>query len=301
MEGEQQLARDEALLRRLRHVEIRARGLTHQIFAGEYHSAFKGQGMAFSEVRAYQPGDDVRSIDWNVTARLGDPFVKIFEEERELTVMLVVDVSGSNDFGSQSRAKREAMTEVAALLAFSALQNNDKVGMILFSDHVERFIPPVKGRRHALRIIWELLSYSAQGSRTDIGGALHFLTGAIKKRCTAFLLSDMLDFGAHQPRFQPALEIAAQKHDLVALQVYDPREQALPCVGMVRFRDAESGQVRWLNTDRRRVRDGYANGWQVRQELIKRSFSRVGVDFEAISTTEDYVVPLAKLFKRRGR
>lgn len=301
MEEKQQRAREEALLRRLRHVEIRARGLTHQIFAGEYHSAFRGQGMAFSEVRAYQPGDDVRNIDWNVTARLGDPFIKVFEEERELTVMLVVDVSGSNDFGSQEHSKREAMTELAALLAFSAIQNNDKVGMILFSDHIERFIPPVKGRKHTLRIIWELLSYEAQGAGTDIGGALHYLTGAIKKRCTAFLLSDMLDFGAHQPRYQAALDIVAQKHDLVALQLYDPREQTMPKVGMVRFRDAESGQLRWVNTDSRRVRDGFADAWQVRQELIKRSFSRVGVDFAAISTTEDYVVPLVKLFKRRGR
>ncbi len=297
--SEQEEARE--LLARLRRVEIRARGLSHQIFAGEYHSAFKGKGMAFSEVRAYQYGDDVRNIDWNVTARMRSPFIKVFEEERELTVMLLVDVSGSRRFGSEERTKQNVMTELAAILAFSAIQNNDKIGVILFSDQVERFIPPKKGRKHILRIIWELISFQPQSQRTDIGMALRFLTHAIKKRCTAFLLSDFVDLDQEaQPRFSDPLRIAANKHDLVGLRVFDPREESLPSVGLVRWGDAETGEIRWLDTDSPQVRRAFENLAQQRLKNLQKTFSRARIDWESISTTEDYVYPLIKLFKQRG-
>lgn len=289
------------LLARLRRVEIRARGLSHQIFAGEYHSAFKGKGMAFSEVRAYRYGDDVRNIDWNVTARLRDPYVKVFEEERELTVMLLVDVSGSRRFGTDLLTKQNVMTELAAILAFSAIQNNDKIGVILFSDRVERFIPPKKGRKHILRIIWELMSCQPQSSRTDIGQALRFLTNAIKKRCTAFLLSDFVDFSSEgEPRFVDPLRIASNKHDLVGVRVYDPREETLPDAGLIRLRDAETGDIRWIDSSSQRVRETYAKLAEQRQIILQKLFSRARVDWVSVATTEDYVYPLIKLFKQRG-
>ena len=289
------------LLARLRRVEIRARGLSHQIFAGEYHSAFKGKGMAFSEVRAYRYGDDVRNIDWNVTARLRDPYVKVFEEERELTVMLLVDVSGSRRFGTDLLTKQNVMTELAAILAFSAIQNNDKIGVILFSDRVERFIPPKKGRKHILRIIWELMSFQPESSRTDIGQALRFLTNAIKKRCTAFLLSDFVDFSSEgEPRFVDPLRIASNKHDLVGVRVYDPREETLPDVGLIRLGDAETGDVRWIDSSSQRVREAYAELAEQRQVALQKLFSRSRVDWVSVATTEDYVYPLIKLFKQRG-
>lgn len=295
--------RDESkeLLRRLRRVEIRARGLSRQIFAGEYHSAFKGQGMAFSEVREYRYGDDVRNIDWNVTARLTKPHMKIFEEEREQTVMLLVDVSASRQFGTESLSKKNIMTEVAAVLAFSAIQNNDKIGVVLFSDRVELFIPPKKGRKHILRVIWDLLSFEPARGGTDVGMALRYMTNAIKKRCTAFVLSDFIDCDQHgQPRFERALRIASSKHDVVALQVYDPREAELPNAGNVRLVDAETGKTVWVNTSSRRVREAYKAGWAEHAKLLRRTCSKAGVDMAALSTADDYVPPLVQLFKRRG-
>jgi len=289
------------LLARLRRVEIRARGLSHQIFAGEYHSAFKGKGMAFSEVRAYRYGDDVRNIDWNVTARMRDPYVKVFEEERELTVMLLVDVSGSRRFGTGAFTKQNVMTELAAILAFSAIQNNDKIGVILFSDKIERFIPPKKGRKHILRVIWELISFQPESQRTDIGQALRFLSNAIKKRCTAFILSDFTDFSPDgEPLFSDPLRIASNKHDLVALRVYDPREENLPDVGLIQLTDAETGAVRWVDASSRRVREAYAELANQRQVALQKLFSRARVDWESVATDEDYVYPLVKLFKQRG-
>jgi len=289
------------LLARLRRIEIRARGLSHQIFAGEYHSAFKGKGMTFSEVRAYRYGDDVRNIDWNVTARLRDPYVKVFEEERELTVMLLVDVSASRRFGTQSLTKQNVMTELAAILAFSAIQNNDKIGVILFSDKVERFIPPKKGRKHILRIIWELMSFQPENQRTDIGEALRFLNNAIKKRCTAFLLSDFLDFAPDGTfRFLDPLRIASNKHDLVGMRIYDPREETLPEVGWLRLGDAETGEVRWVDTSSKNVRNAYAQLAEQRRAMLHKVFSREHIDWVSIATNEDYVLPLIKLFKQRA-
>lgn len=289
------------LLARLRRIEIRARGLSHQIFAGEYHSAFKGKGMTFSEVRAYRYGDDVRNIDWNVTARLRDPYVKVFEEERELTVMLLVDVSASRRFGTQSLTKQNVMTELAAILAFSAIQNNDKIGVILFSDKVERFIPPKKGRKHILRIIWELMSFQPENQRTDIGQALRFLNNAIKKRCTAFLLSDFLDFEPDGTfRFLDPLRIASNKHDLVGMRIYDPREETLPEVGWLRLGDAETGEVRWVDTSSKNVRNAYAQLAEQRRAMLHKVFSREHIDWVSIATNEDYVLPLIKLFKQRA-
>ena len=289
------------LLARLRRIEIRARGLSHQIFAGEYHSAFKGKGMTFSEVRAYRYGDDVRNIDWNVTARLRDPYVKVFEEERELTVMLLVDVSASRRFGTQSLTKQNVMTELAAILAFSAIQNNDKIGVILFSDKVERFIPPKKGRKHILRIIWELMSFQPENQRTDIGEALRFLNNAIKKRCTAFLLSDFLDFAPDGTfRFLDPLRIASNKHDLVGMRIYDPREETLPEVGWLRLGYAETGEVRWVDTSSKNVRNAYAQLAEQRRAMLHKVFSREHIDWVSIATNEDYVLPLIKLFKQRA-
>lgn len=289
------------LLRRLRRIEIRARGLSHQIFAGEYHSAFKGQGMAFSEVREYRYGDDVRNIDWNVTARLTTPHIKVFEEEREQTVMLLVDVSGSRQFGTQALSKKNVMTEVAAVLAFSAIQNNDKIGVVLFSDKIELFIPPKKGRKHILRVIWDLMSFQPESQKTDVGMAMRYLTNAIKKRCTAFVLSDFIDFdGEGAPRFENALRIASSRHDMVALRVYDPREAELPKAGVMRMVDGETGETLWVNTSSRSVREAFAQGWAERTQLLKRVCSKAGVDLAELSTVEDYVPPLIQLFKRRG-
>ena len=245
------------LLKKVRQIEIKTRGLSNNIFAGQYHSAFKGRGMAFSEVREYQFGDDTRDIDWKVTARYVRPYVKVFEEERELTVMLLIDVSGSKDFGTVSQMKRDVTTEIAATLAFSAIQNNDKIGVIFFSDKIEKFIPPQKGRRHILYIIRELIDFRPDDRQTDINQALKYLTNAIKKRCTAFLLSDFIDHG----NYHDALTIANRKHDIVAIQVYDRRETELPAVGLMKVRDAETGQERWIDSSSKRVREAYRTWW----------------------------------------
>ena len=282
------------LLKKVRKIEIKTRGLSRQIFAGEYHSAYKGRGMTFSEVREYQYGDDIRSIDWNVTARFNHPYVKVFEEERELTVMLLIDVSGSGDFGTEAQMKRSLITEIAAVLSFSAIENNDKIGVILFSDRIEKFIPPKKGRKHILRIIRELLEYNPQSRGTDISESLRFLTNAIKKRCTAFLISDFMDKG-----YARSLQIANNKHDVAALHVYDRRETSLPAVGLLRLLDAETGQERWIDTSKSRVRENYAMKWESHLEMLKEIFSRAGVDSVSVRTGEDYVKPLIRLFKQR--
>jgi len=282
------------LLKKVRKIEIKTRGLSRQIFAGEYHSAFKGRGMTFSEVREYQYGDDIRSIDWNVTARFNHPYVKVFEEERELTVMLLIDVSGSGDFGTREQLKRGLITEIAAVLSFSAIENNDKIGVILFSDRVEKFIPPQKGRKHILRIIRELLDFKARSQGTDISESLRFLTNAIKKRCTAFLISDFRDKG-----YARSLQIANNKHDVAALHVYDRRETSLPAVGLLRVLDAETGMERWIDTSSSKLRENYAMKWESHQEMMKEIFSRAGVDSVSIETGEDYVKPLMRLFKLR--
>jgi len=282
------------LLKKVRKIEIKTRGLSRQIFAGEYHSAFKGRGMTFSEVREYQYGDDIRSIDWNVTARFNHPYVKVFEEERELTVMLLIDVSASGDFGTQVQMKRALITEIAALLSFSAIENNDKIGVILFSDRIEKFIPPQKGRKHILRIIRELLECKPQSQGTDISESLRFLTNAIKKRCTAFLISDFRDKG-----YARSLQIANNKHDVAALHVYDRRETSLPAVGLLRVLDAETGGERWIDTSLSRIRANYAMKWESHLEIMNEIFSRAGVDSVSLRTGEDYVKPLIRLFKHR--
>jgi uncharacterized protein (DUF58 family) len=282
------------LLKKVRKIEIKTRGLTRHIFAGEYHSAFKGRGIAFSEVREYQYGDDIRSIDWNVTARFNHPYVKVFEEERELTVMLLIDVSGSGDFGTRVSFKRDIMTEVAAVLSFSAIFNNDKIGVIFFSDRVEKFIPPTKGRKHILRIIRELLDFKAESRKTNLDEALRFLTNAIKKRCTAFILSDFL-----APGFEEALRIAASKHDIAAIKVYDRFETALPDIGLAKIMDAETGEERWVDTSSGRSRRAYREWWENHIAAISSTFRKCGVDSAMICTGEDYVRPLIKLFESR--
>lgn len=282
------------LLKKVRRIEIKTRGLTRHIFAGEYHSAFKGRGIAFSEVREYQYGDDIRSIDWNVTARLNHPYVKIYEEERELTVMLLIDVSGSGNFGTTIRFKRDLMTEVAAVLSFSAIYNNDKIGVVFFSDRIEKFIPPLKGRKHILRIIRELLDFTPESNRTSLSEPLRFLTNAIKKRCTAFVISDFL-----APDFEEALRIASSKHDVVALKVSDPLEKALPDVGLFKVADAESGYERWIDTSSGLARKTYEEWWRSHDLMINNAFKRCGVDFAELSTKDDYVKPLIKLFESR--
>jgi uncharacterized protein (DUF58 family) len=282
------------LLKKVRKIEIRSRGLTRQIFAGEYHSAFRGRGMAFSEVREYQFGDDIRSIDWNVTARFGHPYVKIFEEERELTVMLLVDVSRSGDFGTVSGTKREMMTEIAAVLAYSVIANNDKVGLILFSDRVEKYIPPKKGRGHMLRIVREMLSFEPQSSGTSLSEPLRFLTNVIRKRCTAFILSDFM-----APPFVEAMRIASGKHDLVALKISDRREKQLPDVGFIRVTDPENGTEKWIDTSSARIRKEYAERWKLHDETVSNAFISCGVDAATISTGDDYIKPLISLFKHR--
>ena len=281
------------LLKKVRKIEIKAKGLSQNIFAGEYHSAFKGRGMTFSEVREYQYGDDVRDIDWNVTARQNHPYIKVYEEERELTVMLLVDVSGSKDFGAVGETKRDMMAEIAATLAFSAIENNDKVGVILFSDKIEKFIPPKKGRKHILLVISTLLDFKPENKGTDVNCALEFLTSGIKKRCTSFLVSDFIDDSK-------ALSIANNKHDLIAVQVYDKREMQLPDVGLMRVYDAETGEERWINTSSKKVRETYQRWWYQRQLKMSEKLQHSRVDLASIATDEDYTKALLALFKRRG-
>ena len=288
------------LLKKVRKIEIKTKALSHQIFAGEYHSAFKGRGMAFSEVREYQWGDDVRSMDWNVTARLRAPYVKVFEEERELTVVLLVDVSRSGLFGTAVQTKRERIAEIAAVLSFSAILNNDKVGALFFSDRVEKFIPPGKGRSHLLHIIREMLELQPVSDGTDIGAALKFLTNALKKKCTAFLLSDMLDADAQgNPRYEEALKVAVNRHDLSVIKVHDPRERSLPAVGLVHIKDSETGRGAWVDTDSRKVRVAYERWFADLSEREASLFNKYQVDHVDISTDADYVKGLMALFGRR--
>jgi len=283
------------ILKRVRQIEIKTKGLSSNIFAGEYHSAFKGRGMTFSEVREYQYGDDIRTIDWNVTARFNSPYIKVFEEEREMTVMLLIDVSGSREFGTTWRFKKNMITEIAAVLAFSAIQNNDKTGVIFFSDRIEKFIPPKKGRKHILHIIRELISFSPKERETNISEALRYLTNAIKKRCTTFVISDFLD-----EEYEDALRIANQKHDVVALRIFDPRETLLPNIGFVKFKDAETGQSQWINTSSNTTREAFNKWWLDNESRINSTFTKCGVDNIAIATNEDYVKSLISLFKKRS-
>ena len=288
------------LLKKVRKIEIRTRALSHQVFAGEYHSAYKGRGMAFSEVREYQYGDDVRNMDWNVTARLRTPYVKVFEEERELTVMLLIDVSRSGLFGTDTMTKRDLTAEVAAVLAFSAILNNDKVGALFFSDRVEEFIPPKKGRSHLLHIIREIISLRPTSNGTDLSGALRFLTNAMKKKCTAFVLSDMLDVDSEgKPRYEDALKVAVNRHDISVLKVYDPRERDIPDVGLVHVKDSESGEEAWVDTGSRKVRDSYSRWFRTVAENENRLFNRFRTDNIDIATGEDYVSRLMLFFSRK--
>ncbi|MDR1097886.1 MAG: DUF58 domain-containing protein [Tannerella sp.] len=284
------------LLKKVRKIEIKTRGLSRNIFAGEYHSAFKGRGMAFSEVREYQFGDDIRDIDWNVTARYARPYIKVFDEERELTVMLMIDVSGSKNFGSVHMMKNEVTTEIAATLAFSAIQNNDKIGVIFFSDKIEKFIPPQKGRKHILYIIRELLDFQPENKNTDISQALKYLTNVIKKRCTTFLISDFID----KRNYSDALTIANRKHDVVAIQVYDRRETELPAVGLIKMKDAETGEERWIDSSSTSVRKIYHEWWNRRQEEMNQSFKKCRVDSVSVRTEDDYVKSLLALFHKRN-
>ena len=283
------------LLKKVRKIEIKTRGLTSQVFAGEYHSAFKGKGMTFSEVREYQYGDSIRNIDWNVTARFGHPYVKIFEEERELTVILIIDVSASKIFGTDTQYKKDLITELAAVLSFSAIQNNDKIGVILFSDRVEKFIPPKKGKKHILRIIRDLLEFKPEHKGTNIAEALHFFTNAIKKKSTAFLITDFIDEG-----YEKALQIANNKHDVIAIKVYDKREAELPDVGLLKLIDSETGDCRWVDTSDNKTRSEYKKWWQKNDSYQKEIFSKYGVDNISINTGQDYIRPLIGLFKKRG-
>ncbi|MDD4191714.1 MAG: DUF58 domain-containing protein [Mangrovibacterium sp.] len=285
------------LLKKVRKIEIKSRGLSRNIFAGEYHSAFKGRGMAFSEVREYQFGDDVRSIDWNVTARYHKPYIKVFEEERELTVMLLVDVSGSRDFGSFEKFKKNVITEISAILSFSAIQNNDKIGVIFFSETVEKFIPPQKGKSHILRIIRELIEFSPEKKGTNITGALRYLTNAIKKRCTCFVISDFIQ---EEPEFEKTLTIANNKHDMVALRIYDRRETFLPPIGMIKLKDAETGQDIWIDSNSKKIRQTYERWWKESSVSLDRVFNKCGVDYVCINTEEDHVKSLMTLFKKRA-
>ena len=284
------------LLKKVRKIEIKTRGLSQNIFAGEYHSAFKGRGMTFAEVREYQYGDDIRDIDWNVTARQNHPYVKVYEEERELTVMLLIDVSGSRNFGAVGVEKREMMAEIAATLAFSAIQNNDKIGVMFFSDKIEKFIPPKKGRKHILFIIRELLDFQPENTGTDISKALQYLTDAIKKRCTTFLISDYID----DNNYQKALSIANNKHDVTAIQVYDKRDAQLPDVGLLKIKDLETGREQWLNTSSSRVRQAHNKWWYERQQQTTEIMHRCRVDLASVATDEDYVKALMGLFQKRG-
>lgn len=292
----------EELLQKVRKIEIKTHGLSRNIFAGEYHSQFKGRGMAFSEVREYQPGDDVRSIDWNVTARLNKPYIKVYEEERELTVMLLVDVSGSRNFGTTSQFKRDSMAEIAATLAFSTIENNDKVGVIFFSDKIEKFIPPKKGKSHVLHIIRELISFEPTSSGTDINQALQYLTNAQKRRCTAFLISDLQDpqFAVVETRTKSGVTpivIASRKHDLNIIQIYDRRDAELPDVGLIKMKDAESGVRVWTDTSLRSTREAYAAHWNKQQQNLVALFQKTGINHVSLRTDEDFVKALMRLFK----
>ncbi len=282
------------IFKKVRKIEIKTRGLSRQVFSGQYHSVFKGRGMAFSEVREYQYGDDVRAIDWNVTARFNKPYIKIFEEERELTVMLLIDISGSNNFGTNTSFKLDVITEIAAVLAFSAIQNNDKVGVIFFSDKIEKFIPPKKGSSHILRIIRELVDFKADNKGTNIAEALKYLTNAIKKRCTAFLISDFMC-----DNYTDALKIASNKHDLIAIRVSDERESVLPNVGMLQLKDAETDESIWIDTSSKEVRNHFSNNSLYFANKMRDIVKKSGVDLAEVSTGEDYVVPLMKMFKKR--
>ena len=294
----------EELLQKVRKIEIKTHGLSRNIFAGEYHSQFKGRGMAFSEVREYQPGDDVRSIDWNVTARMNRPYIKVYEEERELTVMLLVDVSGSRNFGTVSQMKRDTMAEVAATLAFSTIENNDKVGVIFFSDRVEKFIPPKKGKSHVLHIIRELLSFEPEHHGTDINAALQFLTNAQKRRCAAFLISDFMDrgfmsgFPGSRNTGIPTVTIAARKHDLNAIQIYDRRDAEIPNVGLLKVRDPETGARVWADTSLASVRNAYGQAWKDQQAALENIYTKTGMHNISVRTDEDYVKALMRLFKQ---
>lgn len=284
------------VIRRVRKLEIVSRGLTRQIFSGEYHSAFKGRGMAFAEVREYQPGDEIRTIDWNVTARLNHPYVKVFEEERELTVLLLVDLSGSSTFGSQSRSKRDLMTEIAAVLAFSAMQNNDKVGAVLFTDRIELFIPPRKGKSHVLRIIRDLVTFRPEGKKTDLDLPMRFVSNMVKKRSTAFLITDFLD-----TEFTPSFRVAARKHDLVAVEVSDEREAVIPNVGLIPLIHAETGELAWVDSgDRHAMRHLQGNALRMR-DYWHEQMRKSGIDWVSIHTAGDWVMPLKNLFRRREK
>ncbi len=288
------------LLKKVRKIEIRTKALSHQIFAGEYHSAFKGRGMAFSEVREYQWGDDVRNMDWNVTARLHSPYIKIFEEERELTVVLLIDASRSGLFGTSGMTRRDMIAEIAAVLSFSAILNNDKVGALFFSDKVEKFIPPKKGRSHLLHIIREVLEFEPQSTRTDISEALRFLSNALKKRCTAFLLSDMIDADSEgQPLYEEALKVVANRHDLSVVEVYDPTEKSLPDVGLVNIKDSETGKTAWVNTSSAKMRRSYEEWFASLREKESRLLMKYNIDRVSVGVNEDYVQALQKLFKSR--
>ena len=285
------------LFKQVRKIEIKTRGLSSNIFAGQYHSAFKGRGMAFSEVREYQFGDDVRDIDWNVTARFRRPFVKVFEEERELTVMLLIDVSGSLDFGTTQRTKREMATEMAAILAFSAIQNNDKIGVIFFSDRIEKYIPPKKGRKHILYIIHEMLDFKPESKRTNVAAAIEYLTRVMKRRCIAFVVSDFYA----ENSFQKELQIANSKHDVVAIQVYDQRAKTLPNVGLMKVKDAETGHEMFIDTASAKLRRAHTEYWLERMNTLKTTFAQINVDWVSVATNEDYVKAMMLLFMQRGQ
>ena len=285
------------LFKQVRKIEIKTRGLSSNIFAGQYHSAFKGRGMAFSEVREYQVGDDVRDIDWNVTARFRRPFVKVFEEERELTVMLLIDVSGSLDFGTTERTKREMATEMAAILAFSAIQNNDKIGVIFFSDRIEKYIPPKKGRKHILYIIHEMLDFKPESKRTNVAAAIEYLTRVMKRRCIAFVVSDFYA----ENSFQKELQIANSKHDVVAIQVYDQRAKTLPNVGLMKVKDAETGHEMFIDTASAKLRRAHTEYWLERMNTLNTTFAQSNVDWVSVATNEDYVKAMMLLFMQRGQ
>jgi uncharacterized protein (DUF58 family) len=289
------------LIKKVRKIEIKTRGLSRNIFAGEYHSAFKGRGMAFSEVREYQFGDDIRSIDWNVTARYNHPYIKIFEEERELTVMLLIDISNSRVFGTQNQLKKNIITEIAAVLSFSAIQNNDKIGVIFFSDKIEKFIPPKKGKSHILRIIRELIEFSPENNKTDISEPLRYLTNAIKKRCTAFVISDFIDTenNSTSPRFSEAIKIANKKHDVIAIKIFDKGETKLPNIGIINVKDAETAETLAVDSSNKKVRQDYNKWWLQSNSELKDVFMKSGVDNISISTDGDYIKPLRNLFKSR--
>ncbi len=284
------------LLKKVRKIEIKTKGLSNHIFSGEYHTAFKGKGMAFSEVREYQPGDDVRSIDWNVTARYNNPYIKVFEEEREMTVILLIDVSGSSDFGTQNQLKREIATEISAVLSFSAINNNDKIGVIFFSNKIEKFIPPKKGKSHILRIIRELITFESESKKTNIEIALKYFNNVIKKRSVCFILSDFID-----KEFDKSLKIAKNKHDLIALRIHDEREEFLPNVGMIKVKDTESGELRWVDTSDKNIRDEFKKNYYNFEMDLKQTLQSCGVDHIDIKTGKDYIKPLMNFFKNRGR